>query len=173
VGDFKSFSAPLLNLHDSHIVVPWFGPNAWQALVQPVLGGNLPATSTGIELKLTFKEGGAPDFHSNFERIKERLQEALATSGQPHGRDGFLSAVNLDTVHLDQLPTYEASGQDRVAPDEPSPILEPLPAVRTQAHAPSTSRTVVNDPPSDAPPGYEETQQHSIQQEVERRLSGH
>lgn len=139
--------------------------------MQPVLGGNLPTSSTGIELTLTFKEGGAPDFHSNFERIKERLQEALAASGHPQGRDGFLTAVNMDTVHLDQLPTYEASGQDRVA-DEPSPIFQPIP-VRPQGQNLPPPQTVARDPPSDAPPGYEEAQQQSLQREVDRRLSEH
>lgn len=178
MDDFKSFSAPLLNLHDSHITVPWFGPNAWQALVQPIPGGNLPLASTGIELKLTFKEGGAPDFHSNFERIKERLHQAVEASNLGRRPDGFLNGVNMDSVHLDQLPTYEASGQDRVAPEDiiTAPSVGNMPSNTEIAPSSLTTAQGRSDtaaPPLDAPPGYEEAQQRSVEQELERRLSGH
>lgn len=178
---FKSFAASLLNLHDTHLTFPWFGPNVWQALVQPVAGGNIP-NSHHVELKLTFKDGGAPDFHSNFERIKERLQQAMdvARADNTAGRrqDGGLSGVNMDAVHLDELPSYAASGHDRVAPassqqttnlmDEPVPSESSRPrfeAATTRQQEPQSSV-----PPTQAPPGYEETQQQSVQAELERRL---
>ena len=45
----------------------------WQALLQPVHGGGIPTPLGGVvELKFTFKDGGAFDFHTHFERIKER-----------------------------------------------------------------------------------------------------
>lgn len=180
--ELQSFSVPLLNLHDTHVVVPWFGPNAWQSVVQPVPGGNLPATQAAIELKLTFKEGGAPDFHSNFERIKERLQQVVAAARAENqtGRrqDSFLGDVNLDNVHLDQLPSYQESGHDRIAPNittteadnavhspgSMSPIF--VPGARTTGSPEPDAQS-----PSEAPPGYEETQQQSIQAELDRRLS--
>ncbi|KAJ9613889.1 hypothetical protein H2200_002025 [Cladophialophora chaetospira] len=171
-AELKSFSAPLLNLHDTHLTVPWFGPNAWQAFLQPVPGGNIPVTQAAIELKLTFKEGGAPDFHSTLERIKERLQQVVSTARE-HNLTGtrqgdFMGNVNLEAVHLDQLPSYQESGRDPVAPvDSPvamSPQLISSPR-RTRSPTPDAQ------PPSDAPPGYEETQQHSIQAELDRRLS--
>ncbi|KIX05137.1 uncharacterized protein Z518_06009 [Rhinocladiella mackenziei CBS 650.93] len=179
--EFKSFSAPLLNLHDTHLTVPWFGPNAWQAILQPVPGGNIPATQASIELKLTFKEGGAPDFHSNFEQIKERLQQVVATARENNqtGRrqDSFLGNVNLDNVHLDQLPSYQDSGRDRMAPDhsaDPSEVVD-SPGAMSPISTPGPSRagSPAEDPrpPRDAPPGYEETQQQSIQAELDRRLS--
>lgn len=171
--DFQSFSAPLLNLHDSHITVPWFGPNAWQAAIQPVAGGNLPSSHAVIELKLTFNEGGALDFHSNFERIKERLQQAVEAArdnGVTLNAAGFVGGVNMDSVHLEQLPTYEGSRNDRVAPvpDEPPreagvEIVVPTPVRPVQRAA--------FQPPVEEPPGYEETQQRSLQEEFDRRLS--
>lgn len=175
--DFKSFAASLINLHDTHITVPWFGPNAWQALVQPVPGGNIPQ-SNHIELKLTFKDGGAPDFHSNFERIKERLQQAVdvarADNAGGRGQDGGLAGVNMNAVHLDQLPSYADSGQDRVAPvpDEQAPNLMDAPVPSdTRPREESNRSEQVPGPPTDAPPGYEETQQRSVEAELERRLA--
>lgn len=173
--EFQSFSAPLLNLHDSHMTMPWFGPNAWQAAVQPVAGGNLPSNNAAIELKLTFSEGGAPDFHSNFERIKERLQQAVEAArdrGVTLNAAGFIGGVNMESVHLDQLPTYEGSRNDRVAP---APIELPREAVAEIAVPtpvrPATQTQASFIPPPEAPPGYEETQQRSLQEELDRRLN--
>ncbi|EXJ54271.1 hypothetical protein A1O7_09609 [Cladophialophora yegresii CBS 114405] len=175
--ELKSFSAPLLNLHDTHMTVPWFGPNAWQAVLQPVPGGNIPATQAAIELKLTFKEGGAPDFHSNLERIKERLQQVVSTarennlSGQR--QDQMLGNMNLDNVHLDQLPSYQESGRDRVAPANADETGGAVVSPMGRSPEPRRAGSPVHaaQPPSDAPPGYEETQQQSIQAELDRRLS--
>jgi WW domain-binding protein 2 len=182
----------LLNLHDTHVTVPWFGPNAWQAIIQPVPGGNLPSSHSSIELKLTFKDGGAPDFHSNFEQIKERLQQAVDAARDSNftsssRRGGFMTGVNMDSVHLDQLPTYEASGQDQIAlvpaiqPESdaqvgllPSILDSEVPnhSVISQPRQLSnlTTQETEFEPPTDAPPGYEETQQQSIREELERRF---
>ncbi len=180
-ADLKSFSAPLLNLHDTHLAVPWFGPNAWQAFLQPVPGGNIPVTHAAIELKLTFKEGGAPDFHSTLERIKERLQQVVSTARENNltssRQDGFTDGANLENVHLDELPSYQESGRDPVAPDDSDwRVVEADSPVAMSPQLVSEPRGVgppAQDlqPPSDAPPGYEETQQHSIQAELDRRLS--
>jgi hypothetical protein len=172
--EFQSFSAPLLNLHDSHVNVPWFGANAWQCVVQPVPGGNLPSSHAAIELKLTFNDGGAPDFHSNFERIKERLHQAVEAardSGVTLNAAGFVGGVNMDSVHLEQLPTYEGSRNDRVAPalDEPPPDVVTIAAPTPVRPATQTQASFV--PPPDAPPGYEETQHRSLQEELDRRLN--
>ena len=179
--DLQSFSAPLLNLHDTHVVLPWFGANSWQAVLQPVLGGNIPADHVKIELKLTFNEGGATEFHSNFERIKERLHQAVesAQAGGFGGGGVPLAGVNLESVHLDQLPTYEASGQDPIAPaarehQQASTIAMSSGTDSESIRAPEGPPPGRSAPeaPSDAPPGYEETQQQSLQAEFERRLSG-
>lgn len=55
---FQSFSAPLLNLQDSTVSAPFFGPNVWTALVQPVSGGGIPPSILAVQLKMTFKDGG-------------------------------------------------------------------------------------------------------------------
>ena len=172
-SDFQSFSAPLLNLHDTHITVPWFGPNAWQANVQPVPGGNLPSSHAAIELKLTFNEGGAPDFHSNFERIKERLQQAVEAardSGVTLNAAGFIGGVNMDSVHLEQLPTYEGSRNDRVAPAPDEPPREVVAEIAVPRPIRPGQRAAFQ-PPLEEPPGYEETQSRSLQEELDRRLS--
>jgi WW domain-binding protein 2 len=165
--------------------MPWFGSNSWQALLQPVPGGNIPSSRANIELKLVFNEGGAADFHTNFEHIKERLQQAVEAARDGESRVGHgigsLVGVNMDAVHLDQLPTYEASGQDAIAPISPAPSMPGPPIALPGATDNSQDGTggllrrrapVTAEPPNDPPPGYEETQQQSILQEFERRLSG-
>ncbi|KAF2842077.1 hypothetical protein M501DRAFT_998313 [Patellaria atrata CBS 101060] len=187
----KSFAAPILNLHDTHVTAPFFGPNVWTALVQPVAGGGIPPQHPALELKMTFKDGGAFDFHTAFERIKERLQQAVeiaresgyatgdgSESGGARG-GGALSGVNLDAVTLDDLPAYEASGASpQVHPS--SPLGSPTDG--TAFGAPSTSLPVAGgsvphspqlnnfSPPAEPPPGYEEVQRGSIADELERRL---
>jgi hypothetical protein len=165
--------------------MPWFGSNSWQAVLQPVPGGNLPSSNAKIEVKLVFNEGGAADFHANFERIKERLQQVVEAATDGGGGAGYgigsLAGVNMDAVHLDQLPTYEASGQDQIAPvssgrplEEPS-VVFPNASHTTQDGAGETLRhrtPATAEPPNEPPPGYEETQQQSIRQEFERRFSG-
>jgi hypothetical protein len=180
-AEFKSFAASLLNLRDSYVTVPWFGPNIWQAAVQPVPGGNL-SNPYEVKLKLTFNEGGALDFHTNFERIKERLQQAVdvARADNAGGRrpDGSLAGVNMDSVHLDQLPSYQDSGQDRMASvtnGQNSSVMDRLiPAQSNDGQVQEASNPRPQErpleAPSDAPPGYEETQQQSVQAELERRL---
>lgn len=187
VASFKSFSCPLLNLHDTHLAIPWFGPNAWTALVQSVPGGHLPVNSA-IELKLTFKEGGAPEFQSKFEAIKERLQQVVETARESNttSRGG----VDMTAVHLDELPSYQDSGHDRVAPasseegameqreDTQIPANATMEQVRAMAAAAATQRQsehirrqsreeqAVRETPNDAPPGYEEAQGLSLQDEL-------
>lgn len=173
------------------MTVPWFGPNAWQAVLRPVPGGNIDANHSIIELKLTFKEGGATDFHSSFERIKERLQQAVEVAREAavtsNHTGGYLSGVNMDAVHLDQLPSYEASGLDPVAPilqddtnvDQasraPGSLAAAAPPAQnnpglTQPAPRRQAESTDSIPPNDAPPGYEETQQQTVQQELDRRL---
>jgi len=168
------------------VVVPWFGANSWQAVLQPVPGGNIPVTSAKIDMKFVFNDGGAPDFHSNFERIKERLQQAveaargsgrMGAGGVPIGE--AYTGVDMDSVHLDQLPTYEASGYDPMAPLSSHDYSHPAPMAVLSHNdpssdggslSPSSSRTADIEPPNEAPPGYEETQQQSVHEALERRM---
>ncbi|KAF1350754.1 hypothetical protein BDV97DRAFT_397751 [Delphinella strobiligena] len=182
----QSFAAPILNTHDSHVVAPWIGPNVWTALVQPVQGGGIPPTHATLELKVTFKEGGAYDFHSRYERVKERLQQAVEVAresgnvmgdGSETGRGrggGALAGVNVAGVHLEDLPAYEESGGS-VAVSVAGALRE-----QEREHSPPPVAEEGEDaqrgaftPPAEPPPGYEEVQRETIQDEVERRLSGH
>lgn len=195
----QSFAAPLLNVHDSHVSAPFFGPNVWSAILQPVPGGGIPATHAAVDVKMVFKEGGAFDFHSNFERIKERLQQAVETaresgfmtgdgSESSAGRGGgALSAINLDAVHLEQLPAYEESG--RVAPvthqtssNQPSSsaqhsalrdsgvVLPQHEGTRPKPTSNQDSSEETFEPPTEPPPGYDEVQQQSVANELESQL---
>ncbi|KAJ5544962.1 hypothetical protein N7535_006651 [Penicillium sp. DV-2018c] len=150
--DFQSFSSPLLNVHDSHVSAPFFGPNVWTALIQPVSGGGISASLPVVQLKVTFKEGGAFDFHTNFERIKERLEQAVEnTSEGARGQD-----VDLSAVHLEDLPAYEAPPSAR-----PSETPETSRSRRVSDASPD---------PVEPPPCYEEVQSQSVANELEERL---
>ena len=122
---------------------------------------------------MTFKDGGAFDFHSTFERIKERLQQAVdvarenglydeVADARGGGGGDPLSRVNLDNVHLDELPAYEASPT--------SPSLNPSSRdaninLRNASCSPQNA-----EPPPSEPPGYEEVQRESVADELERRF---
>jgi hypothetical protein len=179
----QSFAAPILNLHDTHVAAPFFGPNVWTGIVQAVPGGNIPPEHPAVELKLTFKDGGAFDFHTIFERIKERLQQAVELareSGQLVGDGsessagrggGALASVNLDSVHLDELPAYDAATapRDMLANHEGPPPLELNGAPQSPGQP---SRDEPFSPPAEPPPGYETVQNQSVADELERRLRG-
>jgi hypothetical protein len=181
---------PILNVTDTRVTAPWFGANKWEAVIQPVFGGGIPAQHVELEMVMEFKEGGAFDFASTFDRLKERLKQAVDVAGMSasdgvdsgDGRGGgALSGVNLSTVHLDELPAYEDSGRYTRVPDNlPSPPLG-----RGSVGAESTASTATANPssplssprqetfqppPLEPPPGYEEVQQSSVADELERRL---
>lgn len=194
----QSFSAPILNLHDTHVSAPFFGPNVWRAALQPVPGGGIASKYSPVELKMVFRDGGAFDFHSNFERIKERLHQALEVARESghivgDGSDagggrgaGQLSGVNLAAVDLEELPAYEEAR--RTAPVEiaqsspPLPLQEPdvtVPIIENPASPVSeTARTPpategdseTLSSPTEPPPGYEEVQRQSVATELERSL---
>ena len=150
------------------------------------MGGGIPANHAHIEIKLTFKEGGAFDFHTNFERIKERVHQVIeaaresgVTGSTSDQSGGPVPGVNMDAVHLDELPTYQDSGLDELAPqpapsqppsrlpvqqEDPAPAFEEVVEGRTQAQR-------QGELPTDAPPGYEEAQQESIRQELRARIA--
>ncbi|KAF2460393.1 hypothetical protein BDY21DRAFT_280638 [Lineolata rhizophorae] len=143
---FQSFTSPILNLRDTHVAAPFFGPNVWTASLLPVQGGGIhvPSSSSAPaalpEVKLTFKDGGAFDFHTCFERVKERLVQAIeaaresgvavAGEGEETGRgrgEGALEGVSLNGVHLEDLPRYEerddAHASGLSSPAAPAPAF--------------------------------------------------
>ncbi|KAJ5606100.1 hypothetical protein N7510_008881 [Penicillium lagena] len=162
-ADFQSFSSPLLNVHDSHVSAPFFGPNVWTALVQPVSGGGISPNLPAVQLKVTFKEGGAFDFHTNFERIKERLAQAVENTDS--GTRG-LRGVDLTAIHLDELPAYDAPQHTRNHYSGPSERPPPPAESQSAGRRPSE----VSPEPSEPPPCYEEVQSQSVAHELEERL---
>jgi len=186
----QSFAVPILNVTDSRVTAPWFGANKWEAIIQPVQGGGIPSQHAELDLVMEFKEGGAFDFASIFERLKERLRQAVEVARESGGdvEDGSrgVGGVNMNNVHLEDLPAYEESRQHARVPDPlPSPPMDgsaagvggpvvaaPVPS-SPQASSPlSSPRTQQErfEPPSDPPPGYEETQRGSIVDELERQM---
>ena len=168
----QSFAAPILNLHDSHVAAPWFGPNVWTALLQPTAGGGIPVPAGGVvEVKLTFKEGGAFDFHSHYERVRERLLQAVEV-----GRD---AGVEVGSVTLDDLPAYQEEGDGPLL----SPTTVAVAAARLEVERRNGSGSGSGDgdgrgrdredgTPVEPPPGYEEAQMAGLRDEVERRANG-
>ncbi len=195
VPALQSFSAPILNLHDTHVSAPFFGPNTWRAAVQPVPGGGLSSAQSVIELKMIFKDGGAFDFHSNYERIKERLRQAVDVAresgqivgdGPATGRGGGgLSGINMAAIDLEQLPAYEEA-RNAPVPSLVPPLVSlsdeegpPQQGQQASASLENTSEGAVspvepplpgNSAPSEPPPGYEEVQRASVATALENRL---
>lgn len=156
-ADFKSFSAPILNLSDTCVRSPWFGANYWTAFVKPVPGGNIPPNHPYVELKMVFSDGGAFDHQSIFEQIKERAAHALEIARESQGGN-----VDMANVHLEQLPAYEpagATGGETLA----VPILSQDGSADVRSPSPAPS-------PSEPPPGYEEAQSQAVSIDLDARL---
>lgn len=107
---------------------------------------------------MTFKEGGAFDFHTNFERIRERLEQAVENVSD--GARG-VRGVDLSAVHLEELPAYDGPGN-----------TGPPPAASGAPAAPQHTRqaSMGGAEPAEPPPCYEEVQSQSVAQELEERL---
>lgn len=121
-----------------------------------------------MSLKLTFKEGGAFDFSTTYERMKETLAQAMDTA-RASGRPVNTGGGGMD-VDLEQLPAYEELGG---AARPPVQIQRPTPVGPNGAHrpAPPANNGVVGlglspssaaaPTPDEPPPGYEEVSQGS------------
>jgi len=178
--DLQSFSSPILNLNDTFVRAPFFGANYWIALCKPVSGGGIPAHFSAVALRLTFREGGAFDFHMTFEQIKERLYQAVSVARESSGTSG----VNLANVHLEQLPAYEPAEDvqvegNRVEEEEDEPvILSPRPVRPGHGDGTVTGEVRAEEPPNvsasiapdEPPPGYEEAQAQAVGEDLEQRL---
>ena len=181
--ELQSFAAPILHLGNSTVAAPWFGANRWECDVDPVAGGGLGATY--LQLRLRFNDGGAFDFDSSFRRLRERLSEATAAARerrQMPGSERGAPGVDLDSVHLDDLPAYEAPGSDyavlaRAAADAPAAALTTQLVGDDSSAVESSPQTAQSSPidarlptPTEPPPRYEDVQRESIEHEVERQL---
>lgn len=131
--------------------------------MQPVSGGGIPPSLSAVQLKSSFKEGGAFDFQNHFERIKERLQQAMEVS--PESTRG-VQDVNMSSVHLEELPAYDGPQFDIGSSDNAHGSENP----------PSTSQNTDQDSPysgpepAEPPPGYEEVQSQSVANVLEESL---
>ncbi|KAI9049065.1 hypothetical protein LZ554_006913 [Drepanopeziza brunnea f. sp. 'monogermtubi'] len=172
--ELKSFSTPILNLQDSYVRAPFFGANYWVALCKPVAGGNIPPTHAAVELRFTFKDGGAFDFHTMFEQIKERLHQAYVVA-QETSRPDATGNIDLANVHLEQLPAYEAP---REAPEDDGPtIISPVPVrPTTDSGIGGVRSSLTNSPkpdvpitPDEPPPDYEEAQVQAVTVDLDQR----
>lgn len=185
----QSFSAPILNLQDTHVTAPFFGPNVWTGILQPVTGGGIPAHHSYVEIKMTFKDGGAFDFHANFERVKETLTQAVEEARESGRITRQSQGIDLSAVHLEQLPAYEEIGGytpappthvAQEAPIAPTPLRQAPPSTNglvdsgERVAAPLSNQDPVSgdsfQPPSDPPPGYEEAQQSSVVDNLEESV---
>ena len=125
-----------------------------------MVGGGIPDNHSVVELRLTFKDGGAFDFHSTFEQIKERVHQAYSVARESGGQGA--GSVDLASVHLEQLPAYEAASEAPRAPEGPV-IHSPIPVRRgSVVPAPAVLASVPQGapsaPPNEPPQGYEEAQ---------------
>ncbi|OTA36684.1 hypothetical protein BTJ68_03294 [Hortaea werneckii EXF-2000] len=152
-------------------------------------GGGIPTPTTGVlEIKLTFKEGGAFDFHTTFERVKERLQQAVEVSrisGDGTGSSrAAMNGVDISNVNLEDLPAYqEESDGPLISPVGPPPAAVAATSQQS-SNAQRDSGVAVDEErprskpteadfgaPTEPPPGYEETQIQGLQDEMDRRAS--
>lgn len=175
--ELQSFSSPILNLQDSYVRAPFFGANYWVALCKPVPGGNIPPTHTAVELKFTFRDGGAFDFHSFYEQIRERLFQAYTVAQETSQRDAA-GNIDLTNVNLEQLPAYEAAQE---VEDDGLAILSPVPTRPGQdsgvngVRSPETNsppKPNASTAPDEPPPGYEEAQAQAVTVDLDQRLRG-
>ncbi|KAL8653272.1 MAG: hypothetical protein Q9210_002199 [Variospora velana] len=184
-AQLQSFSAPILNLQDTRVDAPFFGANSWTGILKPVNGGNIPAHHAFVKLSMTFKDGGAFDFATIYERIKETAAQAVEVARE----NGRSQGPDLADVNLDQLPAYEEVGNTISAPPPPPTLQQPTPISAVTAQAPPRESGIVlpsgderntgppatagqqqYPPPNEPPPGYEEVQQGSIADSLERRV---
>ena len=130
-----------------------------------------------MELKLTFKDGGAFDFHSNYERIRERLQQAVAVSridgdGSGSSRTA-MNGVDVSNVNLDELPAYqEQSDRPLVAPIAPAvPVQQAPQSQRDSGIGAESGQPQPKPTPDEPPPNYEDVQMESLNEQAEWRKS--
>jgi hypothetical protein len=126
-----------------------------------VEGGNIPSGVPVLELKMTFKEGGTYDFHNAFERIKERTVNAVEIARESGHLMGNSTSAAFNGVHLDELPAYEDAART-------GETVNPIDHGRQERVAAQTARGIQE--PAPPPPRYEEVQQESIADALERRL---
>ena len=134
---------------------------------------------------MTFKEGGAFDFSATYDRIKERMDQTVSLARESGSTAPGMGSGGLPQADLEQLPAYTESGGNPVPTQEaiqPAASTPQAPASGSEALLPSTEKPQVKPepsqeqylPPTEPPPGYEETQAATVARDLEdniRRLS--
>ena len=141
---------------------------------------------------MTFKEGGAFDFSATYDRLKERMSQAVSVA-QENGSNGLRTGGSgLPQADLEELPAYSeaANGPSPVPPQTPSPAVATSPqhtAAGSQAHTPAPNNETIlpsteeaavkpepgqqsHPPPDEPPPGYEETQAATVARDLEHNI---
>ncbi|KAF2153518.1 hypothetical protein K461DRAFT_255800 [Myriangium duriaei CBS 260.36] len=184
----QSFASPLLNLQDSHVSAPWIGPNVWSAIVRPVQGGHLEQWA-GLEVKITFRDGGAYDFQGKYERVRERLGQAVEAArargvdvggrqeGVEYGTGRGGGVMGVEVV-MEDLPRYEDAGNSRRVEGDggmraTGGEVGQQGGREGEGREESTEESdrEVFTPPDEPPPGYEQVQREVIEDEFTRRLT--
>ncbi|MCJ1328759.1 hypothetical protein MMC10_005436 [Thelotrema lepadinum] len=196
-GGLSSFTCPLTHIHDAHVTAPFFGPNVWVAVVKPVPGGGLPEGHKWVEVKVTFRDGGAYDWQSCFEGVRESLvverERAMTrasenggggSGGGAGGQGGGEEEVDWERVGGEGLPAYEDAGSTGSAVAVGAGVAASgegdgrreaaaAPAGPGAGSAPLSrpreARTLV-EAPNEPPPGYEEVQSSSVALSLEEGL---
>lgn len=163
-----------------HVTAPFFGANVFAGELRPVPGGNIPAHHVLVDIKMTFKEGGAFDFSTTYERLKEQTLQALSIAREDGGARGS-GRGGLPNANLEQLPAYEESGTSPLPP----PNITPPPASTISPAATASEPTIEPTvepgvkpeplqesypPPNEPPPGYEETQAATVARDLEENI---
>ena len=131
---------------------------------------------------MIFKDGGAFDFHSNFERVKETLHYAVDEARESGRMASNARNIDLSALPLEQLPAYEEAGGAAAA--QPPQIQRPMAVAPNPIGQSSTaengytpaggqlgSRPREQFPiPDEPPPGYEEAQQSSLVNHLEESV---
>jgi WW domain-binding protein 2 len=138
-----------------------------------------------VEIRITFREGGAYDYHTVFEQIKERLHHAVSVAreeGRNIGSTGVLNPADLANVDLEQLPAYEpASAVGRSSHAEEGDLMASSSTMAegggegSRDSSSTTESTQKREeelftPPNEPPPGYEEAQAQAISIDFDQRL---
>lgn len=169
-----------------HVSAPIFGANSWSGILLPVNGGGIPPHHAYLKIKMTFRDGGAFDFASIYERIKENVSQASELA-QESGRP-----VDLSTIDIDQLPAYEevaGSSPILAAPSVPISTLDIQQPIPISTRAPVGPSRIGGDihpwsnpqptrrpnnaqapPPNGPPPGYDEVQRNSVAESLEASI---
>ena len=89
-------------------------------MLKTVPGGGINARHGFVEVKFTFKEGGAYDFANAYEKVKEQVVQQREMANE-------IGAVGTGDVTLEPLPVYEArdsSGRSQEPARASAPVYE-------------------------------------------------